>query len=43
MQHILEKKLDMKNQYLIHQKEQVAESLRQIKRKFRIDREKYNK
>ncbi|XP_025267271.1 uncharacterized protein LOC112638905 [Camponotus floridanus] len=43
MQHILEQKLDMKNQYLIHQKEQVAESLRQIKRKFRIDREKFKK
>lgn len=43
MQQILEQKLDMKNQYLIHQEELVAENLRQIKRKFRIDREKYNK
>ncbi|CAL1685675.1 unnamed protein product [Lasius platythorax] len=43
MQYILEKKLDMKNQRLIHQKEQVAESLRQIERKFRIDREKLKK
>ncbi|XP_070149953.1 cilia- and flagella-associated protein 157-like [Polyergus mexicanus] len=43
MQHILEKKLNMKNQYLIHQKEQVAESLRQIEHKFRIDREKLKK
>ncbi|XP_072761848.1 cilia- and flagella-associated protein 157 [Anoplolepis gracilipes] len=43
MQHILEKKLDMKNQLLIQEREQVAESLHQIERKFRIDREKLKK
>ncbi|XP_050458101.1 uncharacterized protein MG328 homolog [Cataglyphis hispanica] len=43
MQPILEKKLNMKNQYLIVEKEQMAENLRQIEYKFKIDREKLKK
>lgn len=40
-QQMLEKKLDAQNRALISEKEQVAENLQQIERKFRIDREKY--
>jgi len=43
IQYSLEKKLDMRSQYLIDEKQQVAESLRKIERKFRIDKERYNR
>ncbi|XP_012228261.1 cilia- and flagella-associated protein 157-like [Linepithema humile] len=43
MQDILKKKLNMQNQSLIHETEQMAESLHQIEYKFKIDTEKLKK
>ncbi|KYN11593.1 hypothetical protein ALC57_16181 [Trachymyrmex cornetzi] len=40
IQHILEKKLDMRNQFLINEKEQVAKNLCKIECKFKIDKER---
>lgn len=40
MQQILEKKLDTQNQTLTCDKEQISEKLRQIKQKFKTDKEK---
>ncbi|KYN33331.1 hypothetical protein ALC56_12042 [Trachymyrmex septentrionalis] len=40
IQHILEKKLDMRNQFLINEKEQVAKNLCKIESKFKIDKER---
>ncbi|KYM94480.1 hypothetical protein ALC62_14923 [Cyphomyrmex costatus] len=43
IQHILEKKLNTRNQFLINEKEQVVDNLYKIECKFKIDRERYNK
>ncbi|KYM82199.1 hypothetical protein ALC53_07347 [Atta colombica] len=40
IQHILEKKLDTRNQFLINEKEQVAKNLDKIEYNFKIDRER---
>lgn len=42
VQQILERKLEAQDEALIHDKEQMSEKLRQIERKFKTDKEKYN-